>query len=51
MAMSGASLPMVGRALGHNSQAATAVYARLQLDPVRAAMAAAQAAMEEVEAV
>ncbi len=31
----GASLAMVGRALGHTTPQATAVYARLDLDPVR----------------
>lgn len=31
----GASLPIIGRALGHKSQAATQIYARLTLDPVR----------------
>ncbi len=36
--MSGASQTIVGKTLGHKSQAATAVYARLNLDPVRASM-------------
>ena len=36
--MSGASQTVVGKTLGHKSQAATAVYARLDLDPVRASM-------------
>ena len=36
--MSGASQTVVGKTLGHKSQAATAVYARLNLDPVRASM-------------
>jgi integrase len=36
--IAGASLTIVGKALGHKSQAATAVYARLDLDPVRASM-------------
>ena len=39
--MSGASSTIVGKTLGHKSQAATAVYARLNLDPVRASMEAA----------
>lgn len=34
----GASLSIVGRSLGHKSAAATAVYSRLTLDPVRASM-------------
>ena len=41
LAMSGASLPMVGKALGHRSVQASQVYARLTLDPVREAMAGA----------
>jgi integrase len=41
MATSGASLPMIGKALGHQSQASTAVYARLQLGEVREAMGTA----------
>jgi integrase len=34
----GASLPLIGRALNHSNQETTAIYARLQLDPVRAAL-------------
>lgn len=34
----GASLPLIGKALNHSNQATTAIYARLQLDPVRAAL-------------
>lgn len=41
----GVSLPIIGKSLGHASLAATAVYAQLNLDPVRAAMTAANAAM------
>lgn len=41
MADSGASLHVIGKALGHKSQAATLIYARLSLDPVRAAKRAA----------
>ncbi len=37
-ASAGASLPMIGRSLGHRSQAATAIYARLNIDPVRQSM-------------
>lgn len=37
-AMSGASLTIIGRALGHKSVDATQIYARLQVDPVREAM-------------
>ena len=45
MAGSGASLPVIGKALGHQSLGATAIYARLQLDPVREAMQRATQAM------
>lgn len=34
----GASLPLIGKALNHSNVSTTAVYARLQLDPVRAAL-------------
>ena len=36
--IAGASLTVVGKTLGHKSQAATAAYARLDLNPVRASM-------------
>lgn len=36
----GASLPLIGRALNHSNVSTTQVYARLQLDPVRAALEA-----------
>ena len=36
--MTGASTAVVGKTLGHSSPASTAVYARLNLDPVRASM-------------
>ena len=35
-------MPVIGKALGYKSQAATAIYARLTNDPVRLAMEAAQ---------
>ncbi|MBF0213008.1 MAG: tyrosine-type recombinase/integrase [Magnetococcales bacterium] len=44
-AITGASLPVIGKSLGHASQQATAIYARLNLDPVRAAMEKATDAM------
>jgi site-specific recombinase XerD len=44
-AMSGASLAIIGRALGHKSVDATQIYARLQVDPVRAAMELATSQM------
>lgn len=34
-AITGASLPIIGKSLGHKSQQATAIYSRLDLDPVR----------------
>lgn len=45
MAAQGASLQMIGKALGHKSQEATLIYARLNLDPVRQAVNAAASAM------
>ena len=37
-AMTGASLAIIGKSLGHKSQQATAIYSRLNLDPVRESM-------------
>lgn len=45
MAAQGASLQLIGKALGHKSQDATLIYARLNLDPVREAVNAASNAM------
>jgi len=45
MAIGGASLPIIGKALGHQSQQTTQIYARLSLAPVRAGIAAATDAM------
>lgn len=44
-AKTGASLPIIGRSLNHKSQQATAIYARLDLDPVRESIQTATAAM------
>jgi integrase len=44
-AATGASLPIIGKSLGHRSLAATQVYARLDLDPVRASVNKAVDAM------
>ena len=44
-AITGSSLAVIGKSLGHKSQAATAIYARLHLDPVRKSMESATAAM------
>lgn len=40
-AITGASLPIIGKSLGHKSQLSTAIYARLNLDPVRASISKA----------
>ncbi len=45
MAASGASLLMIGKALGHKNESTTAIYARLDLDPVRTAVKKANASM------
>ena len=47
MAIGGASLPIVGKALGHTQASTTQVYARLSVDPVKAAVTAAGEAMLE----
>lgn len=44
-AKTGASLVIIGKSLNHKSQQATAIYARLDLDPVRQAVNAATVAM------
>lgn len=46
-ARQGASLAIIGKSLGHKSQQATAIYARLDLDPVRQSVNAATSAMLE----
>ena len=45
MAITGAGLPIVGKMLGHSQPNTTAIYARLSVDPVRAAAEAATSAM------
>ena len=45
MAITGAGLPVVGKMLGHSQPVTTAIYARLSVDPVRAAAEAATSAM------
>jgi integrase len=37
-AITGSSLPVIGKSLGHKSQQATQIYSRLHLDPVRESM-------------
>ena len=46
-AMGGASLPIIGKSLGHTQAATTQIYARLQTDSVRASVAAATTGMLE----
>jgi len=45
MTIGGTSLPIVGKALGHKTTAATQVYARLSTEPVRESMHRATNAM------
>ena len=44
-ARTGASLPIIGKSLNHKTHQATAIYARLDLDPVRASVNTATTAM------
>lgn len=44
-AKTGASLAIIGKSLNHKNQATTAIYARLDLDPVRASVEKATSAM------
>ena len=44
-AAAGVSLNIIGKSMGHKNQSTTAVYARLSLEPVRAAVTAATSAM------
>jgi integrase len=44
-ARTGASLTIVGKTLGHKSPQSTAIYARLDLDPVRQSVETATSAM------
>ncbi len=44
-AITGASLPIIGKTLGHKSHQSTAIYARLNDDPVRDAITKATGAM------
>lgn len=46
-ARAGASMAIIGKSLNHKSQQATAIYARLDLDPVRQSVNTATAAMLE----
>jgi len=44
-AATGASLPVIGKSLGHRQQSTTQIYARLDLDPVRESVDRATAAI------
>jgi len=44
-AITGSSLPIIGKSLNHKSHQATLIYARLDLDPVRASVEKATSAM------
>jgi integrase len=46
-ARQGTSLTIIGKSLGHKSQQATAIYSRIDLDPVRQSVDSAAAAMIE----
>jgi integrase len=50
-AITGASLAIIGKSLGHKSAGATMIYARLNTDPVRASVGAATSAMLEAAGV
>ena len=50
-AKTGASLTIIGKSLNHLSQQTTAIYARLDLDPVRASVNTATSAMMEAAGV
>ena len=48
-AITGSSTKLIGASLGHKSETATAVYARLTIDPVRKSMERAAAAMDSAK--
>lgn len=50
-AKTGASLVIIGKSLNHKNQATTAIYARLDLDPVRQSVNTATSAMMEAAGV
>lgn len=47
--ITGSSTAVVGKSLGHKSQQATAVYARMRLDPIRKSIEKAVEAMHQAE--
>jgi len=48
-AITGSSTKLIDASLGHKTEAATAVYARLTIDPVRESMEKAVQAMENAK--
>ena len=48
-AITGSSTKLIGASLGHKTEAATAVYARLTIDPIRESMEKAVKAMEKAK--
>lgn len=50
-AITGASLVIIGKSLGHKAPSSTMIYSRLNLDPVRASVATATSAMLEAAGV
>jgi integrase len=50
-AKTGASLAIIGKSLNHKNVATTAIYARLDLDPVRASVNTATAAIMQAAGV
>ncbi|MFT6259208.1 MAG: integrase [Rickettsiales bacterium] len=46
-AISGSSLPIIGKSLGHKSSSATQIYARMNLDPVRESLSKAVGLMNK----
>lgn len=47
-AISGTSIHIIGKSLGHKSSQATQIYARLSIDPIRRAMETATALIDEL---
>lgn len=47
-AISGTSIHIIGKSLGHKSSQATQIYARLSIDPIRQAMETATALIDEL---
>jgi len=48
-AITGSSTKIIGASLGHKTEQATAIYARLTIDPVRKSMEKAAAAMDSAK--